>query len=511
MSTHWRNNRNSHWRQTAQRQAEQNLPRFRASLSHPSGRWLVPALLGASLVLAFAPFKQFWLAWPILAFAAWHWRTAPTWQAAAWRGFVFGAGFFLAGVSWVYVSLSVFGGMPMPVALIATVGFCLLLAAFPAAIAGIYRRWLPDNAWIQAIFFAALWAFADWCRSWVFTGFPWLALGYAHSPPSPLAGFAPILGVFGLSFISALQGALLLLARRGAILVCIFIVLGFALRFYAWTEPTGEGISVALVQGNVPQSLKWEPEQFSQTLNSYSNLLAKHPAQLSVLPETALPAFFDELPHDYIGFLKEHARLHNGNVIVGSLHRQGKDYWNSAVSLGRDPQQLYFKSHLVPFGEFIPFGFGLIMKLANIPMSDFTAGDTKQKVMHLNGINVAVNICYEDVFGDALIHNLPEANVLVNLSNTAWFGKSLAQAQHLQIAQLRALETGRPMLRATNTGMTAVITPNGVVEAVLPAFTTDVLMHTIHAYQGKTPFSQRGNTTILLLLALCFLWIFLRK
>jgi apolipoprotein N-acyltransferase len=467
--------------------------------------YVVAAATGVAGVLCFAPFGLFWLA-PLIWFGLFQLlRHASTPRQAALTGLSFGLGFFLTGTSWVYVSLSVFGGMPWWLAGPAAFLFCAVMALFPILAGGLFKRWQPVGIVQQAVFFAALIALADWLRGWVFTGFPWLTLGYSQAAPSPLISFAPLLGVHGLSLLIALSGALFARWRSGLIFTAVLAVSSLGLRQVEWTAPVGAPVSVALIQGNIPQEMKFRPEAFFHTLNLYRDLVEQNPAQLTVLPETAFPVFVDQLPADYLDDLKALARRQNGDLIVGTLTGDGEHYYNSAVSFGSSPLQAYSKSHLVPFGEFIPPGFAWFLSVANIPMSSFSRGPETQPPLAVAGQQVAANICYEDVFGDEVIRALPQAGILANLSNTAWFGHSLAQPQHLQIAQLRAAETGRPMLRATNTGMTAIIAANGKVQAVLEPFTTGVLNGSIRAYAGTTPFIRYGNLGFLLLAGLCLI------
>ena len=319
------------------------------------------------------------------------------------------------------------------------------------------------------------------------------------------AGFAPLLGVHGLSLLVALTGALFLRWRAGLGFMLLVTTAGFGLQQVQWTEPVGEPVRVALIQGNIPQEMKFRPEAFLRTLDLYRQLVEDNPAQLTVLPETAVPAFFDQLPPDYTDALKAAAQKNGGDLVFGTFTGQGEHYWNSAVSLGNSPTQSYSKTHLVPFGEFIPPGFSWFLQLVSIPMSSFSRGPEIQAPLAVAGQHVAVNICYEDVFGEEIIRALPQAGILANLSNTAWFGRSLAQPQHLQIARMRAVETGRPMLRATNTGMTAVIAADGSLQAVLPPFTQGVLKAEVHARQGMTPYTRYGTFAFLLLTGLCLL------
>lgn len=468
-------------------------------------------LLGAAGVLAFAPFGLFWLAPPLCLALFLLWRGAPSARQACWLGWSFGFGFLLAGVSWIYVSLSVFGGMPPWLAGFATLLFCAALAFYPALAGAAFRRWLPAGALRQALFFAALLGLADWLRGWLFTGFPWLALGYSQAPPSPLAGFAPVVGVFGLSFVVALAGALLAVRRLGVGALVLLVAAGFGLRQIAWSEPAGEPVSVALVQGNVAQEMKWNPEHFLRTLLLYRDLVAEHPARLTILPETAVPAFFEQTPPEFVTAMRRLAERQQGDVLFGVVTGDGQRYFNSAVSVGVSPMQTYSKAHLVPFGEFIPPGFAWFMAMARIPMSDFARGPGSRPPLAIAGQQVAANICYEDAFGEEIIRALPAATILANLSNTAWFGHSLAQPQHLQIAQLRALESGRPMLRATNTGMTAVLRPDGSVQAALPPFASAVLTAEVQGYRGLTPYARFGNLPALLLMLLGLLAAWRRR
>ncbi len=470
-------------------------------------------LLGAATVLGFAPFGLFPL--PLLtlagAFALWRAKVSP--REAALSGYVFGLGLFLAGVSWIYVSLSQFGGMPAPLAAFATLLFCALLALFPAAAAWLWALLRRDRVWFDSLLGAACWTLTEWLRGWLLSGFPWLALGYSQAPPSPLAGFAPLAGVYGLTFLLAWLAALLALSwrdtadqfRAGAVWAVV-LGTGFALAGIAWTTPKANSISVSLLQGNIEQSIKWRPELLNQSLDTYLRLAREHPARLVVLPETALPIDLDAVEPAYFDTLRG-GRESAAEVLLGAVTSEGQGrYFNGAAAFGKDMRQSYSKSHLVPFGEFTPPGFRWTLALLRIPMSDFTPGPRTQPPMDLAGEQVAVNICYEDAFGEDIIRALPAATLLVNLSNVAWFGDSLAPAQHLQIAQLRALETGRTMLRATNTGKTAVIAPTGAVVAQLPAFTSDALVAEVRGHTGLTPYARWGNWPAVLAACGLLLW-----
>ena len=466
-------------------------------------------LLGAASVLGFAPFLLFPIPIIALALLVRLWQGA-TPRMAALQGYVFGAGLFLAGVSWVYVSMHVFGGMPLLLAGLAAVLFCCVLALFPALAGYVFARLRRDRILADALLAAAAWTLAEWLRGWVLTGFPWLAFGYAQTPPSPLAGYAPLLGTYGVGFIAALIAALagLTFGRRERWLpsgaaIATLLAAGLGLTSIEWTQPSGKPVSVSLLQGNIEQSLKWRPERLQQSLDTYLRLARAHPAQLVVLPETALPLMLDQLPRDYVAELRRAAPGGKGDVLLGiaAQDAQGR-YYNSAVGFTTEGIQSYRKSHLVPFGEFTPPAFAWTLALLQIPMSNFSPGAAVQPPLALAGEKVAVNICYEDVFGEEIIRALPEATLLVNLSNTAWFGDSLAQPQHLQIAQMRALETGRFMLRATNTGMTAIVNPRGRVERVLAPFGEGALVGEVSGYNGATPYVRWGNAAALLIVAI---------
>ena len=493
---------------------------------------ILPAfLLGLVSVTAFAPLGWFPLIWlTVGALYGLLEKSADSPQGSVRRsgliGAAFGLGLFLGGVSWIYVSLSGFGGMPSPLAALFTLLFCAFLALYPALIALVFVRFRPDAQWRRSLFFAALWTLGEWLRGWLLTGFPWLSVGYTQVPSSPLAGFAPVLGVYGVSLVTVLFATQLWIALQAGfgrspcitkgrpgfcpyypLLVAVSCLLGGALlRDQPWTSPTGQSVSVALLQGNIAQDKKWLEEGFSQSLKGYYRLMRDNPAQLTILPEAAFPIFQYQLPDAYLEALHALARRKNGALLFGIVTGDLERYANSAILQGAGAEQQYSKSHLVPFGEIMPRGFAWFMELVNIPMSEFSPGARHQPPFEFAGQKIAVNICYEDAFGEEIIRALPEATLLVNLSNVAWFGDSLAPKQHLQIAQMRALETGRMMLRATNTGMTAVIAADGRIVAALESYTHAALRAEAQGYQGSTPYVRWGNWPLVVLcLGLCLL------
>ncbi len=479
-------------------------------------QWAIAAVLGAITVLGYAPFSLFPL--PLLTFAALFllWQRTARARDAALLGFAFGLGWFGAGVSWIYISLHVFGAMPALLAAAATLLFCAYLALFPALAGYLSRRFdfSPALNWI--VFVPAAFTLLEWLRGWLFTGFPWLNPGYTQAPASPLTGYAPVFGVHGLTLLLFASAGTLcwsLIARPRmqlhalwpwpTALVLIWLT-GAGLKTVAWTEPTGTRLSVSLLQGNIEQDMKWREDQLRLTLDRYLQLVRASDSRLIILPETALPIFLRDVPAAYLEALATHARRNNGDILIGIPERlPNGDYYNSVVSVGSAGHQTYRKSHLVPFGEFIPLRpllSSLVAQLA-IPLQDFARGAIDQQPLAVAGEQVAVNICYEDVFGEEIIRQLPQASLLVNVSNVAWFGRSIAPQQHLQIAQMRALETGRYMLRATNTGMTAVVNPQGRVEAVAPEFQQAVLTQSVPGMRGATPYVRWGNLAVLALCA----------
>ncbi|MFO1399306.1 MAG: apolipoprotein N-acyltransferase [Burkholderiales bacterium] len=488
---------------------------------------LAAFLAGAAMVFAFAPFEAAPLTFASLAFLFWLWQRAPTARAAAGIGFAFGLGLFGVGVTWVYIALETFGGMPMPVAIVAALGFAAYLSLWPA-LAGwaVVRATTPDSA-ARLVAAAAAWTLAEWLRGYVFTGFPWLAAGYAGLPARgmlPLAGFAPVGGVFLASLAVALCAAALagiadaLAAARPrrlaacALGIAVLVATGAVLTRVEWTQPKGEPLAVSLVQGNVSQAQKFDPAFRPRNYELHDELARMSHGRLIVLPESAYPQFADEIPSSV--FLRHAAlgRERNGDVLIGLFTSEppgpgddGERIYNSVVSVGSAPPQLYRKHHLVPFGESIPLktvtGW-FINRVLAIPLADQAAGAAVQAPFAVAGQAVAVNICYEDVFGAELIPSARAATLLVNVTNDAWYGRSIAARQHNQISAMRALETSRPMLRATNTGITSAIAHDGRVLAELPWFTSGILEIDIAGRTGDTPYLIVGDVPVLVLSAL---------
>jgi apolipoprotein N-acyltransferase len=479
----------------------------------PKFPYIIALTLGALAVTGYAPIYLYPAPIVTLAGLFYLWHKAESPGQSLRIGYAYGLGMFGAGVSWIYISLHVFGEMPMPLAALATATLCAFLSIFPA-MAG----WVSAHyGRLRLLAMPASWVLMEWVLNWIFTGFPWMTLGNSQVPYSPLAGFAPIFGVFGVSLAASVFAAvittLIISTNRRPIIIAIVTLWasGSLLKQVEWTTATGKPISVSLLQGNISQDLKWQPEEVQRTLATYLHLAEQHPAQLVVLPETSLPLLLEQVPAEYRAAL---VKAGGGEVLAGLVESQGSRYFNSMASFGSGKTQIYRKDHLVPFGEFIPLksALGWIYNdLLHIPLSDLTSGGTHQRPLDLAGQKVAVNICYEDVFGEEIIRQLPEATLLVNASNDAWYGNSFAAHQHMQMSQVRALETGRMMLRATNTGATAIINPHGEVIAEAPHFTTAALTGEAQGYVGATPYVRLGNWPVISLIFLMLGVLWLRK
>lgn len=500
-----------------------------ATLLHGGWRGCLLALLaGALLPLAFAPFDFIFLAVlaPALLFALWL-QVSPG-QAFA-RGYLFGVGMFGVGVSWVFVSMYENGGVGLAMSLFLTGFFVLFLSLFPAMLGYGLARFLPwrhpaAQRLKLLLLFPVAWVLWEWVRGWFFTGFPWLALGYSQID-GPLAGVAPLLGVYGVSLAVALSaGWLVLLLRdgwvwRGAAALSLSIVLGgaVALNKVSWVQPVGVPLKVTLLQGNIPQDMKWLWDLRDPTLELYTNLTrASWDSDLIVWPETAVPALYHEV-EDFFDGLAAEADRHGSALLIGVIYQEPNagPYYNSVVSVGgATPRQFYHKRHLVPFTEYLPLEnvLGGLVKFMQVPMSDFSKG-TSAAPLRVAGQHAGVSICYEDAFGEEAIGSLPEATLLVNVTNDAWFGHSIAPQQHLQMARMRALEAGRPLLRATNTGLTAVMDERGRVLSQAPQFEVYALHDTVQPMQGLTPYGRFGNVPVVTTVLIFMVggWLILRR
>jgi apolipoprotein N-acyltransferase len=472
------------------------------------GHWLaLPA--GAALAAAFAPASLAPLAvlCPAFLFLLWEGATP---RSAAWRGFLFTGGTFLAGTYWLYHSIHLVGQAPVWIAAFLMVGLVAIMGGYTAVLGYLVARWGAQHGPLRwLVLLPATWILVEWFRGWFLSGFPWLALGYSQLE-TPLRGFAPVAGVYGTSLATALfAGALVTLilgsrsARIAAVVVVVAMVaIGASLTRVVWTVPRGTQVSVALVQGAVPQSMKWAPGQRERTLQLYARLTAPHlGADIIVWPEAALPALERDI-RDFLDSLHAAARARGTDVVMGLLRRDPAtgDYYNAMAAFAAT-EQWYYKRRLVPFGEFFPVPAAVRdwMRLMNLPYSDFASGAARQPPLVAAGETLAPTICYEDAYASEQLELARESTLLVNVTNDAWFGDSTAPHQHLDISRMRSLETGRPMLRATNDGVTALIAYDGALIGQLPQFKPGVLTGTVEPRVGETPYTRFGNWPVLVI------------
>ena len=487
-----------------------------AALTTPGPAGHLAALVtGALLPLAFAPFG--W--WPLvilvpLALLALLARLRPA--AVALRAWCFGTGMFGTGASWVYVSIHVYGAAPVPLAGALTAAFCMGLALFPALTFWGWARWLRDRRGGIALGFAAAWALGEWWRGWFLTGFPWLWLGYSQID-GPLAGWLPITGALGAGFIAAFSAAALYLTlqrnRRAPLLLALAAALWLAaplLERIEWTEADGKALTVALVQGNIEQDLRWEPGQLEAIIETYTELSAPlWGSALVVWPESAVPAYLD-LVTERLAPIAARAQAAGSAWVFGiptrdtnRARRRGFDAYNSIAVLG-EGSGLYHKQHLVPFGEYVPLEGWLrgLIAFFDLPMSSFSSGPARQAPLHAHGVAIAPSVCYEIAYADQVADGAREAAVLLTVSNDTWFGASIGPPQHLQIARVRALETGRPLIRATNDGISALVDAHGRINVHGAQFTREVVRGSVQPTRGLTPFVRFGSLPLLTALAI---------
>jgi len=492
---------------------------------HP---WLgagILVLAGALQTLTFAPFGQWWLGPLSILLILWVTLPAPG-RRLFLAGWLTGLGLFASGASWVYISISEYGNTAVPLAIVLTVLFVAGLALFHALTFWFWGKLAPDTPVRRLLLFPAVWVLGDWLRGWLLTGFPWLYLGTAHTD-GPLAGLAPLLGVHGITFWitvtgAALYGIIWLLLCRHRLAAGITLVLALLPWFTApvlyrmdWTRINPEPVSVALMQGNIPQQIKWDPDFLKDQIVTYLTLTESHwNTDLILWPETAIP-----LPQDQAGAIIQHIREQLGEhstLITGipwygfSERREDFTFHNSIMAIG-DGDGIYHKQKLVPFGEYVPLE-GLLRGLIgffDLPMSSFSPGPAHQSPLHADNMNVMPYICYEVAYPDFAAFNARGTGLLVTISNDGWFGDSIGPLQHLQIARMRALETGRYMLRGTNNGVTAIIDHKGRITDRLPRFRRATLVGEVHTAEGSTPYMQAGSWPVLTLAII--LVVFARK
>ncbi len=484
---------------------------------------LVAFAIGASMPLAFSPFNF----WPIVilspAILIFQLSYINQRKHVFLLGFVYGLGYFGFGVNWIYNSLHVYGQAPPLVAGGLTGLMIVTLSLFIGMALVLYKKLMflyPARWTVWSL--PLIWFSMEWLKGWVLTGFPWLSLGYAHIN-SPLAGYASLVGVYGLSSVSILLSLLLVNWKQNKTPLSLILILciglaGFSLKQINWTEESGEPLSITMIQGNIPQEMKWQRDDRQKILDIYWDATKLNwSSDLVVWPEVAIPGRSEDLQEEILLPMSMQASENNSNLLTGIVVSDWmkREYYNSMILMGNH-QGVYHKRHLVPFGEYYPFRqlLSFMKSYINIPMSDMKAGPDEQPMMSVNDVKLGVSICYEDVFSRDINRDLPAANILVNTSNDAWFGDSLAPHQHLEIAQMRSLETERPMVRSTNTGQSAFIDYKGAIIDITDQFKAQTLTTEIQGRSGSTPFlyfAKIQSWLAIFIFGLSLLLVFVRK
>ena len=483
------------------------------SLSQGWRGHLLALLAGGLITLSLAPFNY----WPLgvassALFVILFHQLSP--KAAALRGWCFGFGLFASGASWVYVSIHEFGYAPVPLAIFITFLFTGGLALTWLIFAYVYARFIRPLPYGNSLGYAAIFVLCEWFRSWFLTGFPWLYVGYGYLD-TPLAGWAPVAGVYALSFIVALSGAAIAIAlqqknpRQPLLIISALLWLGgYALQQVSWVSPAERApLKVAMVQANISQAVKWDRDQYWPTLNLYNRMSQPlwSQADLVIWPEAAIPGMYHNA-QPFLDHINKRALKHSSSLITGvpsSANVNGQRLaYNSIVALGNG-EGMYHKQRLVPFGEYVPLEQYLrgLIQFFNLPMSAFSAGSSEQQPLQAAGMSFAPLICYEVVYSELVSDSVPAADMLLTISNDAWFGDSIGPLQHLEMAQMRALESGRYLLRSTGSGISAIVDQRGHIVVQGPQFQQAVIRGEAKAMQGATPFALSGNWPII---GLCF-------
>ncbi len=487
------------------------------------GSLIIALCAGGLLALAFAPLSIYSLAFFMPAVLLYLWLKA-TPQRAFWLGLFFGIGFFTVGSSWINISVHQFGNASSELAGAMTALFILLMSLYYALPGYLLRKlWRNKSDTLVCLCaFPALWVLCEYIRSFLFDGFPFLFLGYTQMG-NALSSFAPIFGVYGISLIVVLiSGALVLLTRQvalsrkliGCLIIVVSVGIGLVYEGHYWTYPNSKPIQMSLVQGNIPQQMKWDPKELNGILERYQNLTKAHwTSRIIVWPEAAIPFFPNQLP-DFFRTLGRAAKQNDTTLVIGAplMDHTHKKYYNGLTLLGIDSGQ-YRKRHLVPFGEFIPLQsvFGPLMQKLNVPMADLSPGPLQQPTLKIEGIPIAFFICYETAFPIEALREMQGKQLGINIVDDAWFGHSFAQAQQLQMTQMRALETGRYIAVTANTGITALINPLGKIIARVPIDTTRVLTVKATAMAGQTPLMRSNYYPVAILLVILLLLSMLHK
>ena len=493
----------------------------------PYTHYLFCILLGIAVSIAGELPWGGWLQIPLLSLLWWRLSLVNATQFLPHfaGGFLFGLAYFIVGLWWIFISLHDIGGMNVALSVAAVVLLSAYMALFFGLASSLGSTLRQQSIFMNSAIMAAAWVLMEYLRSQLFTGFPWV--GFAEAQVNgPFAAIAPLLGGLGSTFLVVWASMQLSGWRQSLVRITIQIglvlLLMLGLHQLRFTEAIGSPISVRLIQGNFEQSLKWNPSAITQQIRFYSDVILEQQADLIVIPETAFPLTEKDLPSDALPQLKAFSQATHSNILLGLIGIVSNSngvlqYSNRALGLSPSSTSPYYydKFHLVPFGEFIPPGFQWFVNAFRIPMSDFARGNLMQAPFQIersgqDSIGAAITICYEDIFGNELASRIRNSeapvNLFVNITNLAWFGQSQAPSQQLRLSQMRSIETGLPSIRSTNTGITAVIGPDGRVLQALPQWTQASLSTSVQGFTGKTPFVVWGNWPILSLA--CFLLVF---
>ncbi|MDP7537065.1 MAG: apolipoprotein N-acyltransferase [Methylococcales bacterium] len=482
-------------------------------------RWEFTCLwAGVLLALSFSPFDLTYLTFIALALLFKSLDKA-TLKEAFFRGGLFGLGYFGVSVSWVFVSIYFYGHAHILLAILLTFIFCLFWALTIVLFSTVSVSLTTSGSFARIVFMPVVWCLVEYFRGqFILNGFPWLQIAYAQLE-SPLSGYIPVIGAYGVGFIVALFSSLIVLSftrKKGFVILPLWVLIvfgsGLYLKTIEWSKPIGKPLTVTLLQGNISQDHKWDPRYKVKTLDWYKLKTEQHwDSDLVIWPETAIPAFQHEINLEFINPLSAAAQR-NDTALIVSLPIRNQDngeYYNAALTLGSGNGR-YKKIHLLPFGEYLPLQplSGYLLESLNImPIGSFTPGSKQQELMQAKGYPFILTICYEAVFGEQTPTRLNDARFLVNVTNDGWFGNSLEPYQHMQMARMRALESGRYLLRVTNTGLTAIVDPKGIIREQAPLFTPSELTGDIVPMVGITPITVIGDKGIVMILIIIFLWI----
>ena len=435
--------------------------------------------------------------------------------------FWYGLGLFLTGTYWIYISVHVFGNAALWIAVLLMVGLTLIMATYLRLAGWLMARLALGEPWLLCLVAPSTWVLIEWLRGWLFSGFPWLALGYSQTD-SWYAGWAPVIGVYGVSYMLMLTACAILVVilvegRRRWLAIALALLPwlgGGILGQQTWTEPHGEPIRTTIVQAGVSQDRKWLPVQRGQTMEYYRrSTQGVQESDLVVWPEVAVPAVEDQVT-GYLDDVAADAVRAGQTVVLGILERGAGDgsIHNSVIVLGAEERHVYRKRHLVPFGEYFPVPQVVRnwMKMQNLPYADLAAGAAVQPLpVTADGTRLAVAICYEDAYAGEQLYAFPDAELIINVSNDGWFGDSIAPHQHLQIARMRAVEFGRYAVRSTNNGISAFIRPDGSLLHAGRQFEPEIATAEVRRHRGATPFARFGNWPVISLstLILGLFWL----